>query len=88
MTEEQNSEQDFVELDIETDTDELEEYEEISGEEVDRVVEELEKLIATVQSENIQVYLEEALNEIYSLVHDDEDEEEEFDVISDSAEAA
>lgn len=52
-----------------------EEYEEISSDEVDRVVAELEKLIGTVQSENIQAYLEEALNSIYYLVYEDEEDE-------------
>ena len=52
-----------------------EEYEDISSDEVDRVVAELEKLIESVQSENIQSYLEEALNSIFYLVYEDEDEE-------------
>ena len=52
-----------------------EEYEDISSDEVDRVVAELEKLIESVQSENIQAHLEEALNNIFYLVYEDEDEE-------------
>jgi hypothetical protein len=52
------------------------EYEEISSEEVDSVVEALDRLIAGVQSENIKHYLEEAASNIYYLVY----EEEELDV--------
>ena len=51
-----------------------EEYEEISSEEVDRVVEALDRLIEGVQSENIKHYLEEAASNIYYLVYEDEDE--------------
>lgn len=57
--------------DTSTDNDD---YEEISSDEVDRVIEALEKLSATVQSENIQVILENASNDIYYLVYDDEEE--------------
>lgn len=49
-----------------------EEYEEISSEEVDRVVEALDHLIEMVQSENIKHYLEEAASSIYYLVYEDE----------------
>ena len=52
-----------------------EDYEEISSDEVDRVVAELEKLIGTVQSVNIQSALEDAMNEIYYLVYEDEEDE-------------
>lgn len=52
------------------------EYEEITSDEVDRVVEALEALYDTVQSENIQAALEEAINRIYYLVYDDEAGEE------------
>ena len=48
------------------------EYEEISSEEVDRVVEALDRLIEGVQSENIKHYLEEAASNIYYLVYEDE----------------
>lgn len=58
-----------------------EEYEEISSDEVDRVVESLEQLIATVESENIQAYLEEASAQILALVYDDD----ELDEIQDEA---
>lgn len=52
-----------------------EEYEEISSDEVDRVVAELEKMIESVQSVNIQSALEDAMNEIYYLVYEDEGDE-------------
>lgn len=55
-------------------TDHEEEYEEISSEEVDRVVEALDHLIELVQSENIKHYLEEAASSIYYLVYEDESE--------------
>ena len=51
-----------------------EEYEEISSEEVDRVVEALDRLIEGVQSENIKHYLEEAASNIYYLVYEEEEE--------------
>jgi DNA-binding transcriptional regulator GbsR (MarR family) len=53
--------------------DENEEFEEITSDEVDRVVEQLEKLMETVSSENIKSYLEEAVNNIFFLLYDDED---------------
>jgi hypothetical protein len=59
------------------------EYEEISSEEVDRVVEALDRLIEGVQSENIKHYLEEAASNIYYLVY-----EEEEDLADDSFEQA
>lgn len=49
------------------------EYEEITSDEVDRVVAELEKLAATVSSENIRVLIENASNDIWYLVYEDED---------------
>ena len=52
-------------------------FEEITSEEVDRVVAQLESLIESTDSENIRSFLEEAMNEIYYLVY--EEEEEEFD---------
>ena len=52
------------------------EYEEICSEEVDRVVESLDELIESVQSENIQAYLEEASNNIFTLVYDESDLDE------------
>ena len=55
--------------------------EEITSEEVDRVVNALEELMETVDSENIASVLEEALNAIFYLVYDEGD-------LEDSAEAA
>jgi hypothetical protein len=55
------------------------EYEEITSEEVDRVVDQLERLMETVASENIKSHIEEAINNIFFLVYEDEE---------DSAEAA
>ena len=49
-----------------------EEFEEISSLEVDQVVNALERLIATVDSENIRVILENASNDIFYLVYEDE----------------
>lgn len=49
------------------------EYEEITSEEVDRVVSELETLIGTVSSENIRCYLEDAMNAIYFLLYEEDD---------------
>lgn len=56
-----------------------EEYEEISSDEVDRVVAALEDLIETVESENVRLHLEEALNDVYYLVYDENDAEAEDD---------
>jgi hypothetical protein len=49
------------------------EYEEISSDEVDRMVEALEALAATAESENVRYLLEEATLKIYLLVYGDED---------------
>jgi hypothetical protein len=54
------------------DADADDDYEEISSDEVDRVVEALETLMATVDSENIRYFLEEATNSIYLLIYDDD----------------
>lgn len=51
------------------------EYEEISSDEVDRIVHALESLIAETASENIRAYLDEAAENIYRLVYDDEDDQ-------------
>ncbi|MEY2726349.1 MAG: hypothetical protein RLZZ458_2216 [Planctomycetota bacterium] len=53
------------------------EYEEISSEEVDRVVEALDRLIEGAQSENVKHILEEAASSIYYLVYEDEDDQAE-----------
>ena len=63
----------------EDDLDGTEEYEEITSDEVDRVVEALEALVETVGSENIKVYLEDAVNSIHSLVYDDTELESDED---------
>jgi hypothetical protein len=47
-------------------------YEEINSEEVDRVVEALDRLMEGVQSENIKHYLEEAASNVYYLVYEEE----------------
>jgi hypothetical protein len=52
-----------------------EDFEEITSDEVDRVVEAIEKLTATVESENIRVILENASNDIWFLVYEEEDAE-------------
>ncbi len=49
------------------------EYEEITSDEVDRVVAQLESLIETVASENIKSYLEDAINNIFFLVYEQDD---------------
>jgi hypothetical protein len=49
------------------------EYEEITSDEVDRVVSELERLMQSIASENIKAHLEEAISNIFFLVYDDED---------------
>lgn len=50
-----------------------EEYEEISSDEVDRVVAALETLAASVDSENVRAILEAASNDVYYLVYEDEE---------------
>lgn len=52
------------------------EYEEIAYEEVDRVCASLEELRDAVESLNIQVYLDEAINNINSLVYDEADDDD------------
>jgi hypothetical protein len=52
------------------------EYEEITSDEVDRVVEELERLSESVQSENIKSYIEDAINSIFFLVYDEDESAE------------
>lgn len=49
-------------------------FEEICSDEVDRVVDALESLAATVDSENIRFYLEEATLKIYLLIYGDDDD--------------
>jgi len=52
-------------------------FEEISSDEVDRVVESLEALAATSESENIRFFLEEATLKIYLLVYGEEEAQSE-----------
>lgn len=54
-----------------TDSDD---YEEISSDEVDRVVAELENLAGSVESENIRYHLSVAALEIHRLVYEADDE--------------
>ncbi len=69
-----------------------EEFEEISSEEVDRVIASLEELIDGVESENIRTQLETASNSIFYLVYDESDleDDEEEELLDDgiTAEAA
>ncbi|HAD58676.1 MAG TPA: hypothetical protein DCG12_05500 [Planctomycetaceae bacterium] len=58
---------------------EEQEYEEISSDEVDRVVEVLDGLIENTQSENIKHLLEEASSQVYYLVYEDEEEGEQLE---------
>ena len=61
------------------------EMEEITSDEVDRVVAELERLIESTESENIQTYLEDAMNSIYYLIYDEADEDEEDGEVTEAA---
>jgi len=51
-----------------------EEFEEITSEEVDRVIELLEGVATNVQSQNILAILTEASDSIYELVYDEEED--------------
>jgi len=92
MSEEQVNDQEWeaAEEEIEA-SDEVEageEFEEISSDEVDRVVAILEGLVESTTSENIKAHLEEAVNKVYYLVYDEsdeEDEEGEVDLLEDAA---
>ena len=61
------------------------EYEEIAYEEVDRVCAALEELRDTVESQNIQAYLDDAINNIYGLVYEEGAEDEEQSILPDAA---
>ena len=72
----------YDEVDGDVEYEEIEE--EISSDEVDRVLETLSNLMENVESETIHEYLEESYNHIFSLVYEDEEasaevEEEEDD---------
>ena len=49
-------------------------YEEVSTDEVDKIVATLENLSETVTSEAIKDLLDEGLNSVYYLVYEDEDD--------------
>ncbi len=51
-------------------TSDSDEYEEISSAEVDRVIQAIDTLMNGVVSENIRAYLNEAADNIYSLIYD------------------
>ena len=55
---------------------EYEEDEEISTDEVDRVLESLTNLLESVESTTVHEHLEEAYNQIFSLVYEEEGVEE------------
>jgi len=57
---------------LETDLEVAAEFEEITSEEVDRVVESLDQIIESVSSENIKHQLEQAAAAIYYLVYEDD----------------
>ena len=76
IPEETEDHNDELELYVDDAEEMEEEYEEISSEEVDRVVAVLEDLVETVDSENVRTYLEDAVNGIYYLVYEDEGEED------------
>ena len=57
------------------------EYEEIAYEEVDRVCAALEELRDTVESQNVQAYLDDAINDIFSLVYEEGADEEEPSIL-------
>jgi hypothetical protein len=57
--------------------DEYEEIEEeISSVEVDRVLESLSSVMESVESESVHAYLEQAYNNVFALVYEEEDESE------------
>ena len=64
------------------------EYEEICYEEVDRVCAALEELRDTVESQNIQAYLDDAINNIYGLVYDEAAEDDDDQSILPFSDAA
>ena len=59
-----------------SDADAEDEEEEISTDEVDRVLEKLTNLLESVESSTVHEYLEEAYNHIFSLVYEEEGGEE------------
>lgn len=75
----------FENDDLDPEAQAEDEYEEISSEEVDRVVQALEKLVEQTTSENIRAYLDEAADNIYRLVYDDAPEWGQADDMSEAA---
>jgi hypothetical protein len=49
------------------------EYEEISSDEVDRVIAALEQISSSTSSDTIKAFLEECSNNVYYLVYEDEE---------------
>ncbi len=77
MSEEYSAEHDDFNEDTEfeshlTDSDVEYEEEEISTDEVDRVLESLTTLLESVESATVHEHLEEAYNQIFSLVYEEE----------------
>lgn len=64
------------------------EYEEISYEEVDRVCASLEEIRDTVESQNIQSYLDDVINNVYYLVYEESAEDGEDESILPFSDAA
>jgi hypothetical protein len=52
------------------------EFEEITSEEVDRVVAALDDLMESTESQNIRAFLEDAATNIYCLVYDADEEDD------------
>jgi hypothetical protein len=61
------------------------EYEEITSDEVDRVIEALHVLMGQTASENIRAYLEEAADRIFDLVYGDDADVVEENQVRDEA---
>ena len=74
MSEELNDDAELKAVNPNPELSDDDEYEEITSDEVDRIVEALEGLINSTESVNIQTYLEEALNNIFYLVYDQEED--------------
>lgn len=51
------------------------EYEVITSEEVDQVLDQLDQMIQSVESDNVRSILEEAADQIYCLIYSDDEEE-------------
>ncbi len=76
----------FEREEIDPADDEDGQFEVITSDEVDRILAELERLIDSTDSENIQVFLEDAHQNIYSLIYDEDGNAlEDDDSVSDAA---